>query len=352
MDKPIEQLTDIQEQILNGHMLGDGCLYKPPNIKSNSYFQLTRKKEDRNYLLWSVKYFENLIYENSVKDRDRFDKRSNKFYYVSEFHTKIIPEFTEKYYYWYPEGNKIVPKDLVLTPLTIAVWLADDGTFSVINDKYLSIKISTNGFTYEDVVLLQYLLNKKYDSGFNIHQRIVTTDSGFNKVSGIPQFMLSSTNQNTIKILLEEIIDIFPLYRKIKKIHDYFYPDKDIIEKHILLSSINFAQKYHEVCPNCLYCHGKNVKTYGFQSGTKRNYYCNDCHKHYMGLENYEKIPKELKKTIDFSSIKFNKKENPTICIYCGSIHTNKNGVRKNQQRYKCSNCFKHFSIIKGDTNV
>ena len=50
MDKPIEQLTDIQEQILNGHMLGDGCLYKPPNIKSNSYFQLTRKKEDRNYL--------------------------------------------------------------------------------------------------------------------------------------------------------------------------------------------------------------------------------------------------------------------------------------------------------------
>ena len=55
---------------------------------------------------------------------------------------------------WYPEGKKIIPRDVSLTPLSIALWLCGDGT----TKKTGLISFCTNGFTYTDVEYLRFRL--------------------------------------------------------------------------------------------------------------------------------------------------------------------------------------------------
>jgi len=48
---------------------------------------------------------------------------------------------------WYPRNQKRVPRDLVLTPLTIATWFCGDGT----HDQQGFLYFCTNGFVRSDV---------------------------------------------------------------------------------------------------------------------------------------------------------------------------------------------------------
>jgi len=50
MDKSIDQLTDLQKEILNGHLLGDGSLSKIKG-NGNSYFSIAHKQADIPILL-------------------------------------------------------------------------------------------------------------------------------------------------------------------------------------------------------------------------------------------------------------------------------------------------------------
>ena len=64
---------------------------------------------------------------------------------------------------WYPEGKKIVPKDLELTNLTLATWYMDDGCLvKRKSPKHKpNVVFSTNGFLHKDVLFLSELLKEK-----------------------------------------------------------------------------------------------------------------------------------------------------------------------------------------------
>jgi len=111
--EPIEQLTEVQQQILEGHLLGDGCLsIKKQYNFSNASFSIYKKIEDQEYLLWTVKHFENFVYETGVSEINHLDKRFNKIYSGVQFSSRSLPVFTNYYDKWYPHGIKIVPEDL------------------------------------------------------------------------------------------------------------------------------------------------------------------------------------------------------------------------------------------------
>ena len=55
---------------------------------------------------------------------------------------------------WYPDGVKILPRDLVLTPVVLAHWFCGDGSY----DKTGALSIYTNNFTYDEVCRLAVLL--------------------------------------------------------------------------------------------------------------------------------------------------------------------------------------------------
>ena len=78
-----------------------------------------------------------------------YDKRTNQTYYHSAAKTYINEVFTFEKQHWYPHGKKIIPDNLILTPLTCLIWYIGDGCISHSkNTQY--IKLATQCFSKED----------------------------------------------------------------------------------------------------------------------------------------------------------------------------------------------------------
>ena len=58
------------------------------------------------------------------------DKRTGKIYSRISFNTYSLPCFNEFYNLFYSEGKKVVPVNILelLSPLSVAYWLCDDGS--------------------------------------------------------------------------------------------------------------------------------------------------------------------------------------------------------------------------------
>lgn len=52
---------------------------------------------------------------------------------------------------WYPEGKKIVPRDLKLSSLTCRQWYIGDGSLQVSQKKRSRVRLCTQGFTVDGV---------------------------------------------------------------------------------------------------------------------------------------------------------------------------------------------------------
>lgn len=65
-------------------------------------------------------------------------------------YTPVCEEMRAERLRWYPDGVKRVPSDLKLTPLTIAMWFAGDGTY----DAQGALFFCTNSFLRHEVVRL------------------------------------------------------------------------------------------------------------------------------------------------------------------------------------------------------
>jgi len=61
---------------------------------------------------------------------------------------------------FYAEGGKIVPRDLVLTPLMLAIWFLDDGHTKVKSDRCALSEVACHSFTPDDIEHLLYVLRR------------------------------------------------------------------------------------------------------------------------------------------------------------------------------------------------
>jgi hypothetical protein len=154
-------------------MLGDGCLTRAKNKFSIPYptLKILRAIKDIKYLEWEYNIFEKFCL-SGIKTRIVYDERYNTNYEYIHFRTRHCEVFDEIYEEWYPapERKKIVPKNLILSPLICAVWLCDDGSITYGTNQYrLNMQLCTNGFTKNDVEFLVQLLNKRYDEKFRLN---------------------------------------------------------------------------------------------------------------------------------------------------------------------------------------
>ena len=156
-------MDEYTKQIFDGLLLGDGCLHKANSSviyyeQGSSFREFVYHVRERLSLLGFIfypnireQYQENrggcVGYHISTRTHNSFDEERKQF-------------FVEQRKRWYPEGKKIVPKDIILSPLVCLYWYLGDGGLHYCHNKYKGIRLCTNGFTPYDREHIRDLLSQ------------------------------------------------------------------------------------------------------------------------------------------------------------------------------------------------
>jgi hypothetical protein len=137
----------IIDNFIDASLLGDGCIKA---TKTNSYYRISQIAPHKDYIDFVTSILETTVKTRLYYYEKRADGKNASPWYILE--TRVHPLFVEKRKQWYPEGIKIVPRNIKLTPQMLAIWIMDDGTY---NKPRAEIKMCTNAFTIEDAEFLK-----------------------------------------------------------------------------------------------------------------------------------------------------------------------------------------------------
>lgn len=147
---PTFEITDIQNQIILGGILGDGSFKKNG---SNYYYRECHAIGEKDYLYWKFKQMYNLTTKKVYNLPSR-----NGHSPQLEFQTVNSPSF---YPYVQMSRSKVINN---LTELGYLIWILDDGWRSHHNQKYNHIYVSSGTLTDEE---LELILIKGLELGLN-----------------------------------------------------------------------------------------------------------------------------------------------------------------------------------------
>lgn len=156
-------LTKRQEEILIGHILGDGHLKKEFANVSGKIEQGYKQKE---YAEWKHSELRNLCSELKYRKRGKIDKRTSIYYESYSCSILSNPELNKYYPLFYKDKVKYISEEIMelFTPLSLAVLFMDDGYKSK-----AGYKIATQCFNIDSI---NVLINKLNTMGLsvNIHK--------------------------------------------------------------------------------------------------------------------------------------------------------------------------------------
>jgi hypothetical protein len=116
MGNAVGSLSEVQRQIILGCLLGDGTM----RCKTNALLEINHSSQQRSYVDWKYSHLAELVGTPPRVRRGNGDRIAYRFV------TRSLPELTPYFALFYGSGKKRIP-DIELTPLTMAVWLMDDG---------------------------------------------------------------------------------------------------------------------------------------------------------------------------------------------------------------------------------
>lgn len=151
--------SDKLSDLLEGELLGDGFI----GMNSSRSARYAHSSKHEEYLIWLSKTFASLGLEQIGKINERWHKKSKTFSY--HYTSKSYPELVPLRKCWYPDGKKIVPKDLVLTPIMARQWYIGDGRLGDSAKKRPQISFSTCDF---DKASINHLLKELGAKGFKV----------------------------------------------------------------------------------------------------------------------------------------------------------------------------------------
>jgi len=186
-------INSIQRQFLVGTLLGDGRLYRDGK-NSNFKLSIAQCEAQEQYFHWKIAMMDPFIngYRKSI------DKRKNSI--MLQTTTICHQDFNMFAKMFYDEiRKKIVPDnlDMYLTPLSLAVWIMDDGNLNM----NVNMRIASMGFTEEENYKLQAYLKRCFD----LRSKVM----GF-KYKDKQYFQLTLNKENTQKlsnIIREHVVD-------------------------------------------------------------------------------------------------------------------------------------------------
>ncbi len=177
---------DKLEDIINGLLLGDGCI----TIDKNKYCRLKVTAKDKKLLEWIKSKLERW----GLRCYFTFDRR-NETYSLYTSHELFIRLRRRLYTKINGKTQKVVPRDLELTPTTLLFWYIGDGSLVRHPDpnRVPWIVLATNNFRKEDV---EFLIQKLKELGLNFYA--VKYRSGFKRGKECGYALLSKTSDATV----------------------------------------------------------------------------------------------------------------------------------------------------------
>jgi len=150
-------LTAEHRQIIDGLLLGDGCVRRHKNAVTACMSVTTVEEEFANHLVAGLPLNLRINSEEAcqriIRGKAYNCKKSYRIYSTVDL---SLNEYRNR---WYPNSTKVIPVDLKLTPISIKYWFYGDGTttyrkYKNVDDAYVSLAFCTNGFTVPDCELL------------------------------------------------------------------------------------------------------------------------------------------------------------------------------------------------------
>ena len=183
MVNTVGSLTQLQQSIIIGSLFGDGYLRIVPNRK-NALFEVNHSFAQKEYVDWKYEMLKSIC-RSEPKMRAG---NGNRIAY--RFNTRQVPELTELYGTFYRNGKKIIPNNIRLDPIMLAVWFMDDGSKCRESDVY----INTQQFSRADQEKCILLLAQ-----FNI-------ESSLNKDKEYSRIRIKKSSISTLNQLIRQNI--------------------------------------------------------------------------------------------------------------------------------------------------
>jgi len=121
-------ISNFQKEVIIGCLLGDGRLESRSSYGS-ARLRIHHGEKQKRYVFWKYNVLKNIVSARPRKIICGKNPRNGKNYYSWYFHTKTLPEFSNLYKIFYRNRKKILPFQLdnMLSPISLAVWIMDDG---------------------------------------------------------------------------------------------------------------------------------------------------------------------------------------------------------------------------------
>jgi hypothetical protein len=174
---PNPKLDEYFYEVMDGLLIGDGHLNIQNDCK-NVMFEISQTEKRSEFIYWIVDFFDkyNIEYRLYKKDGYKRDyiKKNGKSGYVYpqlKIRTKRYKLFNSIYHKHYNGKGRLIPEDIKLTPLQLAIWYMSDGDLKY--DKRsgsYQIRIATHRYYIDDLKWLVDEINKLYGIKFNIYR--------------------------------------------------------------------------------------------------------------------------------------------------------------------------------------
>ena len=166
--------SDIHKSVLLGSILGDGSLLKNRRSK-NARLQIGHCTKQLGYLKWKKEllnpFARKIIQAEKPSPKIICNKESwsSGYYFIN---TIAHPDITSYYDTYYYRGRKRVVEEVVheLDLLSLAIWLADDGSFSLHGKNKTALRgsIATCSFFKEELEILIEALRRFFTGSMSV----------------------------------------------------------------------------------------------------------------------------------------------------------------------------------------
>ena len=161
----IKPKNTIQEQIILGSIIGDGCLFRSgKGEKCNYRLNVAHSLKQKQYMEFKYNSIKDMI-NSKLFIKKQFHNKAKKEYTCISFQSVACPYYTELYNIWYKEGKKIIPKEISqLDELGLAIKFFDDGY-----KEHNGLAISMCDYDEESINNFMKILYKKFNISTNLH---------------------------------------------------------------------------------------------------------------------------------------------------------------------------------------